>query len=245
MVWTGWRCITELHHFKNDVGHGSITHVWHYLRWFQISKPLNECLFDHSTSCFCALAEFYHARRESSTMVVLWHCCRCLLNAHSGSGGLKSTLKGLADQRSVSSVSSAAASNATDIIWCWESDSSLWWENKQSGNRYCTDYSAFMTRKINISLKWNTKAVRGCTIADKSWNNIKYELETADHIYIQMKPSIWLKSYQDPHIFLFLFPNVIPIFCSKMLEQSNKTNKHLQESGKSIILVPKTVQLIQ
>lgn len=73
--------------------------------------------FDHLTSSFlCTLSELYEAS-GSGTMVVLWDCCRCPLNAHSGGGGLKSSLKGLADQRSVSSVNSAAAPNATDMLW--------------------------------------------------------------------------------------------------------------------------------
>lgn len=107
-----------------DVGQGGILqHVPHYLRWFKQRSALEERHVIAPVSCLFYLVArsqwvFFIGGRErgSGTMAVLWHCCWCPLNAHSGSGGLKSALKGLADQRSVSSVDSAAASNARAVL---------------------------------------------------------------------------------------------------------------------------------
>lgn len=102
--------------FQNWCRTRRFLHVQHRLRWFKPSEALKTAVWSAGFMFFYALSERYGGR-ESCTMVVLWHCCWCPLNAHSGSGVLKSILKGLADQRSVSSVNSAAVSNARDMLW--------------------------------------------------------------------------------------------------------------------------------
>lgn len=97
------------------VRHSRVTHVGFYLQRSELHKPPQECCLMAGLPALCELSESYRAA-GAGTMAVLWRCCWCLLNAHSGCGGLKSTLKGLADQRGVSSVSFAAESGAREMI---------------------------------------------------------------------------------------------------------------------------------
>lgn len=94
--------------FIRAVRHRRVSRVCFYLERLELQ-------FDGRNPAFCELPESYRAA-GAGTMAVLWHCCWCLLNAQSGSGGLKSALKGLADQRGVSSASFAAESRAGETI---------------------------------------------------------------------------------------------------------------------------------
>lgn len=115
MAGSSWRSITELQACRLTRQHYS--HVRCNIKRFNLDAPLMRFdgparvffFFSPASSLWVLLCK--RPRHNGGVVALL------LMPPECGSGGLKSALKGLSDQRTVSSVSSAAVSNARDVLW--------------------------------------------------------------------------------------------------------------------------------